>query len=349
VLVGLHTFTGLMLEAFPVNHFLQVVVCCLIAANLSRARPRWWIDVLAALTFITACLTLESGVLVMVVLAAGRVAGRRGVSDRGLAVVAVLLVGSLGLRFGYLSNEVNELGNSSGYGFERLSPEEIRERFGTGLTRFTAYNIMAAMLSVLFSEPRVGVFVLVRDWVAGDVAPYVWIAFATSALTTGVIVAAAVSWFSTPRERRVPAAELFLFVAVLVANAVTSYAYVKTEIVTVAGVFYALAAFWAVRMFLLSTPGRGRGSVIVLAAVLFLAACGWGMRTLGVQNLMRVQAFRLHGDWGRVPETLIETGRWPDEPSARALVIDLRRQALTIPAPNPRFLPRWVDRFFESD
>src|SRR5687768_6622365 len=48
VLVGLRTFRGLVQEAFPINHFLEMVVFCLIALNLARSRGGWRTDVGAA-------------------------------------------------------------------------------------------------------------------------------------------------------------------------------------------------------------------------------------------------------------------------------------------------------------
>lgn len=39
-LVGSHTFQGTVTEAFPVNTFMTVLLCCLAAANLALAAPR---------------------------------------------------------------------------------------------------------------------------------------------------------------------------------------------------------------------------------------------------------------------------------------------------------------------
>lgn len=37
VLVGLHTFRGTVQEAFPINHFLEIVVLCLVTLNLGAS------------------------------------------------------------------------------------------------------------------------------------------------------------------------------------------------------------------------------------------------------------------------------------------------------------------------
>ena len=43
VLTGLHTFRGTVREAFPINHFLEIVVLCLLAVNLARSRGGLWV------------------------------------------------------------------------------------------------------------------------------------------------------------------------------------------------------------------------------------------------------------------------------------------------------------------
>jgi hypothetical protein len=84
VFTGLHTFRGLVREAFPVSHFLQVAVLCLLALNLARSRGGWLVDLAAAATFAVASLTLESGLLVWVIAVTAFACGMRGVSSRGI-------------------------------------------------------------------------------------------------------------------------------------------------------------------------------------------------------------------------------------------------------------------------
>jgi hypothetical protein len=99
VFAGLHTFLGLVKEGYPINHFLQVVVLTLVAFHLARSRGGWWIDAAAVLVFVAASLTLESGILVWVVIATSRLRGHRGVSDRVLGLLTVMLGAYLLVRF----------------------------------------------------------------------------------------------------------------------------------------------------------------------------------------------------------------------------------------------------------
>jgi dolichyl-phosphate beta-glucosyltransferase len=170
VLTGLHTFRTTVQEAFPINHFLEMVVCALAALNLAQARPRPTIDVAAQVLFAAAALTLESGLLVWVVACACWALGLRGISRWGIAAMTLLLGAYLYARFIGLSVGVPGLiERSSGFGFSVLEPSDLQARFGDRLMVFYAYNVLASALSVLFSEPSSGVFVALKSWLNGSV------------------------------------------------------------------------------------------------------------------------------------------------------------------------------------
>jgi hypothetical protein len=343
IFVGNNTFTGLVKEATPVNVYLPIVVLVLLARHLSRIRHAWWVDAAAMLSLIAACLTLESGVLVWVALVAGRLAGGRGVSDRALLCLTVVMVAYLVVRLTMLPLDTQ---NASGYLAERLEPEQIRERFGAGLSRFTIYTVLASISSVLFAEPRDGTFVVLRAWEAGDIPPRMWINIASSVMTTVLIGIAA--W---RLSRAVPVAaephrddmraDFFVFGALLAASAVASFAYAKDVVMSAAGACYALVAFWAVRDQLLRV--RRVGAAIAMAAVFLAASSLWAVRVIGVHHVLRTQAFGFHNEWAAMRDHL------PDDPAARRLVSALRAEALSKPVVNPWFVPRWADRVFDID
>src|SRR5262245_54621342 len=65
VLTGSHTFAPMVREAFPINSFLTIAICCVAVANLAtRDRARWYTDALAIAIFAASVLTVESGLLV---------------------------------------------------------------------------------------------------------------------------------------------------------------------------------------------------------------------------------------------------------------------------------------------
>ena len=343
VFVGSNTFVGLVKEATPVNVYLPIVGLVLLAMHLSRGRGGVWSDVAAVLTFVAACLTLESGVLVWVALMAGRLAGRRGVSDRALVSVTIVMVVYLVGRLTLLPLDTQ---NASGYLTERLEPEQIRERFGAGLSRFTIYTVFASISSVLFSEPRDGTFVILRAWQHGDIPPRMWINIVSATLTTVLIAVTAWRWLregsaDADGDRTAIRGDFLIFGALLAASAVSSFAYAKDVIMSTAGACYAIVAFWAVRDHLIRT--RRVGPAMVTAVVLLVASSLWAVRVVGVHHVLRTQAFAFHNDWAGMRDYL------PDDPAAHRLVSALRADALSRPVVNPWFVPRWADRVFDID
>jgi hypothetical protein len=343
VFTGLHTFVGTVREAFPINHTLEIVVCCLIALNLVRSRGGPVIDVAAAATFLAASLILESGLLVWVILVTAWATGSRGVSSRGVAAVTALLALYFVTRFFFLSVSYPGLAErNSGFLFAMLEGPELARRFGDHRVVFYAYNVLASILSVLFSEPQSGVFGFVRDLRAGDVPPYLFIAVVSSLSTTGLIGWTAVA---RRRERRQGEPSWFLlFAVVLVANAAISFAYTKDEIVSLAGVLYACAAFAAVRSVLeWDAVWRRRMLRVALGVLLGVSATLWAMRSAGLHHILRVQAWKQQNEWARFdPDATATTPRT----SGVALERRLRTEALSLHVPTPDLLGRWPERWW---
>lgn len=354
VLTGLHTFRGTVQEAFPINHFLEIAVCCLAALNLARSRGGWWTDATAVALFAAAVLTLESGVLVWVVVVAAWIAGWKGVSSRGLLVMTACLVAYLYVRFGYLSTGVPTLAErSSGYLLSMLDPPELERLFGERPWLFYGYNVGASMLSVLFSEPQAGVFAAVRAWLDDRVMPRVVVPLVTSAATTALIV-----WVAAAALRRRETSDgqrlIAVGAAVIVANAVLSFAYTKNEVMSTAGVFYALAACGGMRGALAWAPagpstklGAGRAGAIVVPTLLCCLACGWAIRAAGLHYVLRSQAIKHQVDWVELPGRWQRSGQWPRDERQRDLVLRLRHEAVQLTIPNTRIdQPEWPARLW---
>lgn len=379
VLTGLHTFRGTVREAFPINHFLEIVVFCLIALNLAQGRvaPRpdepvlagrsasadrhggWWIDLAAAVTFVVASLTLESGPLVWVVVVAAWASGMRGISRRGVALMTLLLGAYFWVRFVFLDIGTPGLeGRDSGFGTAMLDPAEIERRFGADPTWFYVYNALTSMLSVLFSDPDRGVFHTVRTLLEGEMPARLYVATVPSVITTGLM-----AWVVAARLRgrapTMPVASVqffIVFAAVLVANAVMAYAYPKHEIISVAGAFYAFAAFATGRYFIEHLRQNGpqqrseQGALagrIALCVLLAALAAVWAFRSAGVHHLIQTQAFRERLEWARLDPDRLAERSYRSDAQARALAAQLRRDALALRLANPRRLPGWADDWWD--
>jgi hypothetical protein len=350
VLTGLHTFGGTVREAFPINHFLEMVVFALLALNLARSRGGWWIDLAAVAVFLAASLTLESGLLVAVVIVVAWATGARGVSRGAVAAVVVLFGLYMCGRFWYLGTGTPGLvDRSSGFMLEVLDPEQLIERFGDNPIVFYAYNVVASIMSVLFAEPQAGVFEFARAWTAGDVPPRHYVAVLSSAATTALIAWAVIArWRGRVAEPRAGDDQLLIIAAaVIVANAVLSFAYTKDEIVSVAGAFYGLAAFAAARyILLLDPPVRRRIGHAALCVTLFAVASLWAFRSVGLHHMLRVQAFKHRNDWASIePQRYIGSDVAAND-AAALLIRQLRAEALEMRVPNPELRGRWVNRWW---
>ncbi len=348
VLTGLHTFRGNVREAFPINNFLEIVALCFVALNLAQSRGGRWVDAAAVVTFVVAALVLESGLLVWVVIATAWACGIRGISRRAVVIVTVLTGVYVAARLLHTGTPgLDE--RSSGFLLDVLEPVELQQRFGSNPLPFYAYNVVASVMSVLFSEPQHGVFLGVRAWLDGDVPPRVYVAISSSLLLTALVFWAAVarpegySRLALTADRQL----LVVVAAVLLANAAMSYAYTKDEIVTVAGAFYAVAAFVAVRHAIERLHHRpALGVEVALIAVLLTTSTLFAVRSAGVHHLIRVQAFKVRNDWGRLPAARYRDAGLESQRAAAAMVRRLRHDALEARVPQPDLLPGWADRWW---
>lgn len=346
VLTGMPTFLGTVWEAYPINHFLEMVVACLAVFVLAQ-RPAYWLGELAALAlFAAAALTLESGLLVWVVLAVAWLTGMPGVPRRTVVAATALLGAYLVLRFGVLGTGLPTLiERSTGFGLRTLDPPELLARFGHWPLPLYAYNVLSALGAVTLSQPRAGVWTLPAALVAGQPVLGTAINIASSAITTGVIVWCGATRWTRWRARRFEPLDhtLLVALALLVANAVLSYGYTKDEILSPAGAFYALAAVAALRDGLARLQpcleaGASGVRAVVLMALVAVAAGGWGLRAIGLHYRCHQMALEVRNEWVDVDRWLERQHATPTTDEARRLVSRLRQDALDHATANPYFL-----------
>jgi hypothetical protein len=352
LLFGSHTFAGTLVEGFPINTFLTVVLCCLLAATLSDGAAARWRDVAAIVVFVFAALTVESGLLVWVCLAAAWIAGFRGVSPGALTATTGLLVAYLILRFAVLDVGAPALvERSSGYGFRVLDPPELVARFGDQPIFFYLYNVAAQVLTILFAEPKAGVWLLTRGVTQGDLMPRDVISVASQTGVTVLLAWYVGSRFPAWRRREVSPRDRWLLVAlaVIAANAVISYPYTKNVIVSPAGAFYALAGALAFGAAIERMGSTARAAGLGVAIILALLSTGWAVRLVGVHYSLREKAFLARNDW-----TDVVLGQEPADvdplrnPAAAALIRQLRDDAISRRVANPAFGTPAGWRYFEQ-
>jgi len=354
VFVGIHTFLGTVKEIYPTNHFLQIAVLALLALNLAQSRGGLLVDALLLVIFTVAALTLESGLIVWVVVVAAWISGMPGVSRRSVVGVTAFLAGYFVLRFGIFGTGLPTVEErSTGFLLEALDPPQIRERFGDNLLPLYAYNVASSISSVLFSEPRSGVWVLVRAIRGDQLAPRHFIQIGASLFATGLVLAYVVARLRSGVRRPATLADqhVVIFALVLAANAAMCYVYTKDEIMSTAGAFYALAVAGAAAYFLRAWawPARARSwpATAVVCVVCLAGSAAWTIRAAGVHHVLRSQAFVQRNDWTRLNREWNRDGSWERYRAQEALVRELQREAIATRVVNPRFEPRWMERVFD--
>jgi hypothetical protein len=329
---GSHTFAGLLNEAYPINNWLTVALCALIALNVvTEERSRRSTDLLVIAALVLAAGTIESGLLVWVAVAAGLLAGCRGVSRPAAAVMTGLVAAYLVTRFAVLDVGAPGLDErSSGFLFERLDERQLESQFGDRRLLFYGYNIASSIATVLLSEPRGGVVTIGQALFADDLRPWMVVNVVSAGSATLLL-----AWFAMTTAWRRPVAAwtpgqrvLVIAAAVLCANAAISFPYTKDQIMNVGGTF--IAAALAAPVALLVSRQRGRLSPLargLAAALLLTIASTWSVRVIGRQHALAHIAFVTRNDWA-MGDPLQELGRAERVPDVVALVSALRSRAI---------------------
>lgn len=349
ILAGHHSFFVLFSEAYPINHFLEIVALTLAIALMARGAPRWWKDLLAPLILVVGALTLESGMLIGVAAVACWMIGWRGISWRGVAAMAILLAAYFWVRFGLLDIPSPNLDErASGWWLSRLEAHELAERFAAHPLPFYAYNVMAAMVGVLFSEPRGGSFTFVRHVLDADVQPWMLIHIASSAIVTSALLMALVPALGRWRRGLLDDRDRFVLLAFALvgANSVLSFGYVKDEVLSVGVAFYAAGAF-SVLANLGDRMRERRGAHVAAALVLVCASVLWSTRAAGTLFSLELSAYKVANDWALYSLERELPADWGFEPTRRVF-FSLRQRNLSLDVPHPTFTrQRRVEQYLE--
>jgi len=346
VLVGIHTFAAMLQEAFPVNHFAEVGVCALAVFVLAQQPPRWFFPPLMCLLLAFALSVIESGAMVWVVAICCAAAGMRGMTRSSVVAATVVLGVYLLVRNALDISSPGIGGHGSGFGGTFYSPEELTRRFGAHPLGFIAYNVAGGLASLLFSEPRQGVYSLASAWKTGGPHPVLTINLVASIATTALIVWYGVTHLRVGRAAWSDTDRMFAVAcAVMVVNAALNAAYIKDEIISVGGLFYAVASFIAVRGLLETIPQRRRVASALIALFLMTDAGLWTFRAAGVHYVLRYDAFKTRNDWIEVlrPDKRED---WPTDPQELAITRRIRDEVILRSVASPSFMPRWADRYW---
>jgi hypothetical protein len=284
---------------------------------------------------------------VWVVCATAWMLGARGVSRRAVGAMTLLVAAYVIYRLTHGVGSPGLAERASGFGFRVLEPSELVARFGSHPVWFYAYNVVAAVSTVLFSEPKGGVWRFAYELTAGRLDAWTVVSVASSVAATLTLV-----WYVWSRRAALRPGTLerddrivLVFVAVLAANAVISYPYAKNIIMSPAGMFLAPAVFVAARR--LVTPAEARHAIVAMSLLLVLTA-GWTYRTVGTHYNLRRTAAEQRNEWAHVDEWLALQHMRLADADAEALRDALQRDAIFV-HPTPSQLPPSWNRWFDID
>jgi hypothetical protein len=264
---------------------------------LERPWRRWHGVAILALTALAVGFK-EQGLVIVPVVAVAWWAGAPGVR-RGTALVLMASAAVyVGVRLS-ASGAWPLFQQDIGYGFARLSTEAAEQRFGAFPLWIFAYNALSTIANVLFAEPTAGVFritdaIAQGRWSAQDVAT-----LTSSMAMTGLIV-----WWASGAVRRAltsgwsPDARLVaVTVVALAACGALSFNYSRDRLGGMAIVFYAVAAWCALRAAALRAVAASRILFPISIAGLLLLAGAWQVRQLETLEIARDTASKNVREW----------------------------------------------------
>jgi hypothetical protein len=215
---------------------------------------------------------------------------------------------------------------------------------------FYLYNVVSAFASVFLSEPISGRWMQTQRVVDGGIDPMVATNIISALVATGLLVRFAIArrrdWVARHFDHHDQL--VILCLAVAFGNAAMCFSYVKDEVMSTAGVFYALAVFSAMRHALMTwgrTPRRTAAGTAVVV-ILFAGSAAWTIRTTGSQyQMLRIGTVDRY-EWAHVDEWLAQQNQTPITAQGARLVRDLRDEAMRTRPLSLLAVPRWAVEWF---
>lgn len=317
-------------------------IALLVWILLNRERRMWHGPAIVVLALAAAGFKEQGLVLVPLVVAAWwtRAPGASGGVAATLTICAAAYVA---LRLsGRASWPLFE--QAVGLGFTEMEPPEAAARFGAFPYWIYAYSGASTIANVLFSEPTRGVFRIVRNMTLGQSEPWEIIHLLSSAALTAMI-----AWWgirslrSRDRDRWSIESRAFVaLIVVLLGCGVLSFNYSRDRLGGMAVVFYAIAAFFAVRAAAARALEARRWQFLTAGLALALLAGAWQTRTVGTIEFVRATASRNHMEWFTLlPPRRIE---FADRPVYLGIMQTMIDQGTNSSAPRPTRYPRWIAR-----
>jgi hypothetical protein len=184
-----------------------------------------------------------------------------------------------------------------------------------------------------------------RELLRGRPEPWQFVNVLTNAATTLLLAHYAAGRWANWRAREFDEADRFviIFLAVLPLNALFAGGYEKDVIMSPAGLFYGVAAYFVFRERL-----SGVKVVSIAPAVALLLAVGWSVRFVGIHENLRARALSVREEWAYYDDWVREQPRpMPLTPEEHAIKQHLYEDAVLraprVPQPSLGVAEQWFD------
>jgi hypothetical protein len=308
---------------------------------MNQARRVWHTTAIVALVLVAIGFKEQGLILIPIVVAAWWM--RASGASRSTAVALVTIgVAYVAIRLLWRA-KWPLFEQSIGLGFSIVEASDATARFGAFPYFVFAYNSASTIANVLFSEPTSGLFYTIRDIVFNQIQAWRIINLVSSIALTGAIAWWGVSSLKASRGGWTDEARLFVaLVIALLCCGILSFDYSRDRLGGMAVVFYALAAFHAVRALAVRLSLASRPLFVSGAVALLTLAAAWEIRAVGTIEWTRRYAHRNEIEW------LVELVPRRAEFADRSVYLEIMERMIpqgTQPgAPNPTHYPDWIAR-----
>lgn len=307
---------------------------------------RWWRSpAILALTVIAIGFK-EQGLAIVPVVVIAWWTGAPGVSRRTVTMLVVATLAYIALRLLWPHRFVM-FEQAVGLVYRQVEPAELTARFGTFPYPIFAYNALATMSNILFAEPGRGMFFIGGSIVRGHVRGWQLIHLLSSTCQTGLIVwSAREAW----RARRtgpwsIEARTFVVTGVVVLACGALSFDYSRDRLGGMAVPFYALSAYYALRLAAARVRLATHRRALACAALVLLGV-GWEVRAFGTADYTRFISLRNQVQWQTMQgDRRIE---FADRPVYLGIMESMVAQGTAPGAPVPTAYPWWLRNIIGS-
>lgn len=325
----------------PLSYTIVGMPIALVVWLLLTREPRIWSGAVIVALAVIAIGFKEQG-LVIVPLVVAMWWTRAPGASRGVAA-AVITIAVAYVAFRIIGRgPLAVFEQAVGLGFREIEPAEAAARFAAFPYFVYGYSAVATIANVLFSEPTRGVFSIV--WSASQRQAAAWqiIHLASSVALTAVIT----GWGIAELKRSLKESEggwssesraFIALLVVLLACGALSFNYSRDRLGGMAVPFYALAAFFAVRVTARRALEAPRWECLLTGVVLTFLAVTWQIRVVGTIEQTRLTSQRNQSEWlTELPKRRLE---FAERPVYLDILHSMIEQGTASGAPRPTRYP----------